>query len=596
MIKQVHTKIVIILLCAIFIFPNISIAKSPTMTVDINGVDPETNLILQSQLSIKASEKERKLTLERVEVLHELAKEEILNTLEGLGYYHASVTSQVKEIPGGFYATFNIQKGKATIVQSIHVRIEGDGQCEDALQELTHSPTPKNPFIRPEANTRLIHSEYETYKQELLGKALNLGYLDAEFSTNEIQLSEDKYKANIVLVLNTGHRYYFGKVQYALTPYPPEFLNRLVPIKPGTPYTTEGLLSFQKAFTESDLFNLIRIYPLLEETENYEVPIKIRLKRKPLNKYTTSFGFGTDTGPRGLVAFEHRLERFAGHRFGTDVQISKRRKQGNVQYTIPGRNPSTDRLIFGLQAIEERIVAETHSKRLDLSVTNINRLGQWQQILALVYRAETFREFSGEPNQSSHYLLPTANYLWTNVKKSVFRQHGSRLGITFRGGVDLLSGTQLLQIETKAKHIFPIGDNARLLVRGDIGTTVTTKSNHFPSSLRFFTGGDHTVRGYGYKTLGPTKLSPDGKYVVVGGSNLLVGSVEFERRLYNELSGAIFLDGGNAMNKWKTHLHYSAGFGVRFGTPLGPLRLDIAQPLKHGKASPRLHLTFGLDL
>jgi len=512
--------------------------------------------------------------------------------LEALGYYHSKITSQLISKPNAYTAIYNVQLGKPSVIQSVKIEVHGPGQKNPELLKLINQPTLSK-------GMQLIHAAYEDYKEELLGKALQMGYLEAAFTTNEIQLHPDKYKADILLILDTGPQYYFGSVTFSESPYPNDFLQRYVPFKLGTPYTTEELLALQKSLTESDLFTRVRIYPQLEEAENYQVPLKVRLKKRPNYKYTTSIGFGTDTGPRGLVGFERRLINYPGHRIDGDIQASKRRNQANLQYTILGLNPTTDRLVFGVQGIEERIVAENYSRRIDTRILKISKVGSWQRIFGIHYLTEVFHQIKGTPNKVSRFLMPTGSLLWTNIKQSSFRVHGTRFGITIRGGLKpLLSTTNLFQIETKAKWILPIGENARLLLRGDVGATFSSNQKAVPPSLRFFTGGDHTVRGYGYKTLGPLEKSPSGKLVEVGGRYLLVGSIELERRIYKEFSGAIFTDAGNAMNHWNQKLAYSAGFGIRWGTPLGPLRLDIAKPLKkrNGKARPRIHLTFGLDL
>ena len=159
----------------------------------------------------------------------------------------------------------------------------------------------------------------------------------------------------------------------------------------------------------------------------------------------------------------------------------------------------------------------------------------------------------------------------------------------------LLSSTNILQWELKAKSIHLLGDNSRILLRADVGGTASETFEDIPLSMRFFAGGDNTVRGYPYKSLGPTQTDPNGNEVVVGGRYLLVVSAEVETRLREKLFGAVFMDAGNAMNRWRGPLFLSAGFGFRYATPIGLLRLDIAKPIRAGKNPLRLHVTFGTD-
>jgi translocation and assembly module TamA len=106
------------------------------------------------------------------------------------------------------------------------------------------------------------------------------------------------------------------------------------------------------------------------------------------------------------------------------------------------------------------------------------------------------------------------------------------------------------------------------------------------------TGGDQTVRGYGYESLGPTDVNGD----VVGGDLLVSGSFEFEYRPLNKLGFATFFDAGNALDSLSDlSLEMGAGIGFRWATPVGYVRLDVAQPLTEQNRGPRLHFTIGPD-
>jgi translocation and assembly module TamA len=112
--------------------------------------------------------------------------------------------------------------------------------------------------------------------------------------------------------------------------------------------------------------------------------------------------------------------------------------------------------------------------------------------------------------------------------------------------------------------------------------------------VRFFAGGDVSVRGYAYNSLGPT----DPLGAVIGGSNLLVGSVEIDQQIAGNWAIAAFVDSGNAYDKIKDFDPATGvGAGIRWFSPLGPIRIDIAVPLeKDAPDDYRLHITLGPDL
>ncbi|MDF1529045.1 MAG: BamA/TamA family outer membrane protein, partial [Sedimenticola sp.] len=155
----------------------------------------------------------------------------------------------------------------------------------------------------------------------------------------------------------------------------------------------------------------------------------------------------------------------------------------------------------------------------------------------------------------------------------------------------LFSDVRFFQLQAAAKWIYPLGAG-RLLIRGDTGLTLTEDFEKLPASYRFFAGGDQSVRGYGYQALGPKNT--DG--TVVGGRYLLSGSVEYEYPIKDDWSAALFVDAGNAVDGWNEELKRSAGVGLRWRSPVGPIRLDLAIPEDTSEDSFRIHFSMGADL
>lgn len=583
------------LLCLIILLvPSFLYAKTSTpylkVSISLTGLEETLSNRITAGLSIKAAEEEAKLTLDRIELLAELSREEIIQRLEALGYYRAQVNYQL-----GFVSKTNMQvrytitRGPPTYIGVVDVQITGEGSNHPDLRAIVCYPT----LIE---GAQLEHKQYEAYKEELLGKALQLGYLDATFNLSEIKISANHTRADIRLKLDTGRRFAFGAVSFVDAHYPSCYLERYVPFQSGEPYTTQQLSNLQTALWSSDLFTHVRVYPDTDNIQNYTVPIQVRLKDRPLNTYSAGLGYGNETGYRGNLGWEHRLTSFPGHQFNLNLRASQKRNRASAIYTIPGFDPTTEQLILESSATEERFEGKL-SKRLDNSVTQIIKFGRCEQVLGMHYLAEIFREDSADPMRHSRFLFPTLGYIWKNIEKTTPFSHGFKILITGKGAArTLYSSTNLLQIEIEPKWIVLLGECARLIMRADLGATYIKNAKLFPLSLRFFAGGEDSIRGYEYNSLGPKERNARGKKVVIGGRYLLVGSLEAERVVKGDFSAALFVDGGNAMNRFTAPLAVGAGFGVRWATPLGPFRLDIAHPVKRGKFRPRLHLSFGIDL
>jgi translocation and assembly module TamA len=137
---------------------------------------------------------------------------------------------------------------------------------------------------------------------------------------------------------------------------------------------------------------------------------------------------------------------------------------------------------------------------------------------------------------------------------------------------------------------------ARLIVRGRAGAILEDHVfDRVPLSLRFFAGGDNSVRGYDYESLGPRNALGE----LIGGNRVFEASVEYEHPLTESWSIATFVDAGNAFLGSDFKLRTGAGIGARWFTPIGPIRLDVAWPIDMAPgedAGPRLHISLGPDL
>jgi len=580
----------LLFLSTIFSLSATSWASNNQISVEIFGVSTEDKKIILNRLTLLSAEEKDRKSNEQTLSLARLGIEEIDLTLKALGYYGATIDFQHSLKKNKMIIQYYITLGNPIIIRSVNINLTGVGSQEKALLMLLE----KCPLKTGE---RLQHNHYEIFKNQFLGLALQLGYLNAVYLKNQIELNPTEKQADIYLQLDTGVRYQIGHIDFPDAPYPVEYLKQYIPFSEQTPYTTEKLLAFQKALADTDLFSKIRIDP--DKSSGNIVPLNVRLTPKPHNKYTTSLGFSTDTDLRGSVGWERRRIHYPGHRININAKGSKRLNQFNAQYTIPGKRPRTDKIAFGTQVTEEKFVDKKYSMRNESGVTRMQKRGRFEQILGVHYLSEVFRELPTDPKQQSHFLFPTTGFTWSNIEKTSLLQQGTKVALTVKGAIkSLFSSTDLLQAKGQIKWITAIGELTRLIVRSEVGllTASHAKEHAIPLSLRFFTGGDNTVRGYGYNSLGPRELDRNGDSIVVGGRYLFVGSVELERKIYKNLGAAIFVDSGNAMNHWRSRLSSGAGGGLRYQTALGALRLDVARPLLRGKHKPRIHFTFGVDL
>jgi len=194
---------------------------------------------------------------------------------------------------------------------------------------------------------------------------------------------------------------------------------------------------------------------------------------------------------------------------------------------------------------------------------------------------------------TSRLLMPGT--LWSRVRgdNALRPANGWRIEFELRGAADNLgSDTTFVQNVSSGKWIKSLESKARLIASAKLGLTAVDNFDDLPPSVRFFAGGDNSIRGYDFQSLGPT----DDAGKVIGGRGLALASFEYEHPIRNRWSFATFVDAGNAFNQRDFDVKVGAGIGARWQSPLGPIRIDVGFPVNETDHSPRLHITLGPDL
>ena len=579
------------ILIMLLLSPLPAVWATETLEVKIEGIEGAALENVRKLLSIEQQKTDPDLFEARIRRLHRNATGEIQQALEPFGYYEPAISSELtRQTPGHWLATYHITPGIPVRVTTIDLKLLGEGAQDDQFQQLTtHFPMHEGDILE--------HARYEEGKRALLVLATERGYRDAQLLAHEIRVQPVQHTADIILHFDTGRRYRFGKVNFIQSTDPeksqlnPDFLARFVPFEEGTPYSTDRLFDLQNALTDSDYFNVVEMRPRPDQIEHFEIPIDIELDPRSKHRYTAGLGYGTDTGLRGSLGWENRQVNRSGHRLKAEARISEIKTNITAKYRIPTRNPRTDRIEFTSAWLYENPAAsESETFLLGASHTLLRGSG-WLETVYLNYQAESFT--IANDRGDSRLLLPGISWSRVDADSRIYTHRGLRLLLDIKGTHPTLgSGFQFLQLRMQGKMIFPALENGRVILRGDAGLTRIKDFTELPASLRFLAGGDQSVRGYDYNSLGPRDTS--GR--VVGGEQLLVGSAEYEYSWTEKWSSGIFFDAGNALDDWTQKLKQGAGFGMRWKSPVGLIRLDLAWALSDVNDPMRFHFVIGPDL
>jgi len=268
--------------------------------------------------------------------------------------------------------------------------------------------------------------------------------------------------------------------------------------------------------------------------------------------------------------------------------ISTEHTSVDFQYKIPHLNPLNDWFIFdaGIAHLEST-TSNSDIKRIGARHTY--ERGAWVETDFVDLTHEDFK--IADQFGVSRLLLfgTTFSRFWRD--RPTRPTEGFRIDTTVRGGSQSLgSDTDLVQLLGTGKVIERLTEHTRVLVRTTAGWTWKDKFSDLPPSIRFFAGGDSSIRGYAFQGVGPEE---DGN--VVGGSRLLTGSLEFDYGFRDNWAAAMFVDSGSAFDD-EPNFVTGVGVGIRWYSPVGPVRVDVAHPLDDPTTQWRLYITLGPEI
>lgn len=578
-----------------FLFFPISSFAAPTITITIDGITGDLLTNAQNSLSLEHEKESPTLSDSRIDRLYANGIDEITRSLQPYGYYNAQITPSITRSDDAITIQYQVDPGPPVIIDSLDLDLLGDASSDPTFIELFA----QKPFA---LDQQLNQIEYDHFKNQVQDLSAARGYLDAQFVEHSIVINTDTNRAAIRLIFSSGQRYLFGEITYDQTHFNESFLNRFLNFSPGDPYLSSKLLEVQHALNDNNYFNSVEIVPELDQIDNLMIPILIKLvPRKPMS-VGIGAGYGTDTGARARLDWQWYRVTETGHQFLNFLRVSQFRQTAESRYVIPGSNPITDQYALSAVYVDDRPrnnVIQSRTAQLSGSHLTGDPLYEWSRVLSLNIQTERFDEVDGR--SESHLFYPAISYERIFADDRFNPEHGLSLRFDSKGALKTLaSSSDFIQFEAQGKYIRSITERNRVLLRSNLGITFRDDINNIPPSLRFFAGGDNSVRGYAFESLGPVEKNDSGKFIVVGGAYLAVGSIEWEHTIKNNWSVAAFYDVGNAFSHVKDFsVEQGAGVGVRWRSPVGPIRLDFAHPFSDDPRLDRLvriHFTLGPDL
>ena len=579
------------LLCVqLCLLSTVSLAQE-SITYDVQGVE-DAKLRNNIRLHLGGLDVEKALLTDPY--WQDEVAETVATAVQPYGFYNSETKVRIQE---GNRVTVTVALNTPLTINKVTREIIGAGREDKAFRERFNS-------LKLKEGDVLNQTVYESFKSSMFNYALSNGYFDYFWQATRLDLVRGEKQANVLLIAQSGPQYKFGELKFVGEDKAKAIIKRLKPFKNGDAYSSSVLGDFNRRLNQSGYFNRVIARPVVSDAEGLLVPIEVSLQHRPTDAFDVSVGAATDTGPRVRLGWERPWVNDKGHSVSSDIFISEPEQSVTADYRIPMKNITRDyaSIEAGYQFIE---YANTsfESETLSLSAHRYTQQDDspWQHDYSVTFLRETYDQGDLDTNTTS-LVLPGYSITYRNKDDELNIRNGTYFQALVQYGKEGFgSDIDYAKTAVEAMLIRTYANKHRITLRGEIGAIKTNSFDDVPASLRFYAGGDQSVRGFKFRDLSPKAdvINPEtGKLDVesIGGKYLVTSSIEYAYSIADNWRIAAFVDAGKAANDISDSLAYGIGPGVHWLSPIGAVRVYLARGLSKQENDWRIHFILGPEL
>lgn len=512
------------------------------------------------------------------------------------GFYDAEVSYEVSEGSKPYLreVLFKIDEGRPTMVASLALSYEDT--AEERIEEIEGFDEVRRAASR---NPLKEGRRYEAVKHPDIEAAYLSALRNSGFAFADVRIEADvdtlAREADVRVIMRPGQQAYFNKLQVeGDLSVPAELYRYHSGIRRGDLYSLRSMRNAQQLIFRHPLVRLVTLSQP-EQAEADSVNIRIRVREQALRTIEIQGGLGNEELVRGQLSWTHRNPFGNGHRFNVTSRASFIEQRANLEYLIPGFLTPRSNLSFspfGLRKNEENFLIYQGGITNNLSYYRSQKLvGNLSYEFSV--NDEALKGADGARRDSSLIYNVSAVQL-SGIYNESSGQRGRgwavRPFVEFSGFFE--TGSIVYQrFSLDVRRFLNFSSSTQLALRTDVGLLLSGNPFDTPANIRFYSGGTSSVRGWSRRQLGPKRAVFDEngdfrQYLPLGGQSMAMFNFELRQGLpfiINGLQAAAFLDGGQVwLNNADTNLRelqFGTGGGLRYMSPIGPVRLDFGWKL-----------------
>ena len=521
------------------------------------------------------------------------ARDKVESALQALGYYQPEIEIDLQRTEPKWRLSIVVNAGEPVRVRDINIQILGAAANDDNFTRLTSD-------IGFSSGDVLHHGRFESFRENVLSLGQRRGYLRGEIVASRIEVQVEAGTADVMLWYESGPRLRFGEIIVDNTLIDSDLFDSMLTFQPGDYFDQVRLQELQSRLQRTNYFSSVIVLPQRKRSLGDRIPIMVNLQRAKRHSFDVGVGYSTDTEERMSLTWRTPRINRHGHSQQTRLVYSPINPSGRFTYSIPVSDPLTD--VVQLWArVEENEFGDIDSRQNELGIKRETKNRNWIYGYSLRELNESW-DIAGY-SASNDYLLFGGSVSRRTHRGSIVDPEGgfSQLYTVEATADQLGSDLDLLRVTAALRYVMTPVPRNRLVTRLDLGRVKIANGDRrdLAPSLAFFAGGSQSIRGYAYQSLGDelTVVEPNGetKTLVVGGDRLVIGSLEYQYYFTATWRGALFVDAGDAFDRGEFDAKVGAGFGVHYVTPVGAVRVELANSVSEDDPSWRLVFAIGAE-
>ena len=538
--------------------------------------------LLRQGLNVVRWQHDPQMTPEQLRRLADEAVREARETAATEGYFSARVAVSIDDTARPWIVRLTVEPGERTQVGEVDLRFSGpavdDGEARALFRKVreTWSLRRGEPFRQ---------ADWDAAKRRAVRELASWRYAAARVAESRALVDPETRRATLMVELASGPPFRFGELRVSgVRRYSDALVENLSPFRPGEVYDRDKLLVYQRRLLESGYFVSVQADIAPEEGQAEAAPVRVAVIEGNTQHIETGVGYNTDAGPRVELRYSNHDVFDSAWRFHSDLRLDQKIQNLQLAFDSPPRPGGRWNSFFARarqadiqnEFTRELAAGVSHNWGAELAPTALILSGHMeeQRVAGSVTdnRHALYAGFRRSFRKTDDYVAPRAGYMAT---------------FEVGGAPRALASRQFLRGVVSGLFFIPFGRSDDLLLRGQAGRVIANTREGIPTSFLFRTGGDQTVRGYAFESLGVRQGD-----AVVGGRRYAVAGAEYTHWFGESWGIAGFVDAGNAWDDstlFKPAL--GLGLGARFRTPIGPIRADLA----YGEETRafRLHFSVG---